>query len=186
MEEKDYDNGKDISEPLPEKVYSEVSPVSPFGTSLFESKYPITSENIDEFISDKELVHKSIKRLREKGFEVLSTNYITINISASPSLYESVFKTTLVTKERPAMKHLGLESTTTIIDTSDTDIEGYIDTSKSDLNDLLEGGAINRKIYFLSSYLPPNVPYWNLNPSNMSVAMNADKAHTDWNYGKRY
>jgi hypothetical protein len=121
---------------LPDKVYSEVSPISPQGESLFDANGLITSQTVEKFISEPSLVHTAMKRLRELGFEVLFTNYITINIAGPPKLYENVFKTTLTTVERPTVKHLGMESTTSVIDTSDTDIEGLIDTSKSAVADL--------------------------------------------------
>lgn len=164
---------------LPDKVFSEVSPISPQGESLFDANEMITVQTVERFVSEPSLVHAAMKRLREMGFEVLSTNYITINISGPPALYEDVFKTTLTTVERPTVKHLGEESTTTVIDTTDTDIEGLIDTSRSAIADLLEGGAINRKVYyFSSSYLPPSKSsYWNLDPPEVAVAMKADLAH---------
>jgi subtilisin family serine protease len=163
---------------LPNKVYSEVSPISPEGESLFDTNGSVTSQTVEKFISERSLVHTAMKRLKELGFEVLSTNYITINVAGPPKLYEDVFKTTLTTVERPTIKHLGMESTTTVIYTTDTDIEGLIDTSKSNVADLLEGGAINRKVYFLSSsYLPPSKSYWNLDPPEIAVAMKADLAH---------
>ena len=138
----------------------------------------ITSQTVEKFVSERSLVHTAMKRLRELGFEVLSTNYITINIAGPPKLYENVFRTTLTTVQRPTVKHLGRESTTTVIDTTDTDIEGLIDTSRSAVADLFEGGAINRKVYFLSSYLPPSKSsYWNLDPPEIAVAMKADLAH---------
>lgn len=165
---------------LPDKVFSEVSPISPQGESLFDVNGLITSQTVEKFISEPSLVHTAMKRLREIGFEVLSTNYITINIAGPPVLYENVFKTTLTTVERPTVKHLGMESTTTVIGTTDDKaIEGFINPSKSAVADLLEGGAINRKVYFLSSsYLPPsNSSYWNLDPPEVAVAMKADLAH---------
>jgi subtilisin family serine protease len=170
---------KKIKAVLPDRVFSEVSPVSPQGESLFDENEIVTAQTVDKFVSERSLVHAAMKRLREMGFEVLATNYITINIAGPPVLYENVFKTTLTTVERPTIKHLGEKSTTTVIDTTDTDIEGLIDTSKSAIADLLEGGAINRKVYFLSSsYLPPsNSSYWNLDPPEVAVAMKADLAH---------
>jgi subtilisin family serine protease len=163
---------------LPDKVFSEVSPISPQGESLFDANEIITAQTVDKFVSEQSLVYKAMKQLRKIGFEVLSTNFITINIAGSPALYENAFKTKLTAVQRPTVKHLGEESTTTVIDTIDTDIEGLIDTSKSEVADLLEGGAINRKVYFLSSYLPPsNSSYWNLDPPEVAVAMKADLAH---------
>ncbi|MGH9988744.1 MAG: S8 family serine peptidase, partial [Nitrososphaeraceae archaeon] len=163
---------------LPDKVYSEVSPISPLGESLFDSNVEITSQTVENFVSEPLVVHSAMKRLREIGFDVLFTNYITINIAGPPKLYEDVFKTKLTAVEKPTVKHLGEISTTTVIDTADTNIEGLIDTSKSELNELLEGGAINRKVYFMSSYLPPsNSSYWNLDPPEVAVAMRAELAH---------
>lgn len=163
---------------LPDKVYSEVSPISPLGESLFDANVEITSQTVVKFVSEPLVVHSAMKRLRGIGFEVLSTNYITINIAGPPKLYEDVFKTKLTTVQKPTVKHLGEVSTTTVIDTTDTSIEGLIDTSKSELDELLEGGAINRKVYFMSSYLPPsNSSYWNMDPPEVAVAMRAELAH---------
>jgi subtilisin family serine protease len=163
---------------LPDKVYSEVSPVSPMGESLFDATIEITRETVEKFVSEPHVVHSAMKRLREIGFDVLFTNYITINIAGPPKLYEDTFKTKLTTIQKPTIKHLGKISTTTVIDTTDTKVEGLIDTSKSEMDELLEGGAINRKVYFMSSYLPPsNSSYWNLDPPEVAVAMKAELAH---------
>jgi subtilisin family serine protease len=78
------------------------------------------------------------------------------------------------------MKPFGQMSTTTIVDTKDNNIQSFIDTTKSRtaLAKTLEGGAINRRVYLMSSYLPPNTTYWNLDvPSEVSAALNADRAH---------
>jgi len=164
---------------LPAIIYSELSPISPVGVSLFDMDEQITVESVEDFISEKSLVHKAMKKLRELGFEVLYTNYITINVAGAPKLYEEVFKTSLKTVEKPTIKHLGIKSTTTVIDTTNTPIEGLIDTSESILADMLEGGAINRKVYFFGSesYIPPAKTYWNLHPPEMATALNAELVH---------
>src|SRR5215211_2203243 len=164
---------------LPETVYAELSPKSRFGVSLFDMNEKITSKSVENFTSDRDIVHKAMKELQKLGFQVLFTNYITINVAGPPKLYEKIFKTSLITKQKPTIKSFGMESTTTIIDTDNTPIQGLIDTSNSELADLLEGGAINRKVYFFStSYLPPTTKtYWNLDPPEVAVALNAELAH---------
>ena len=164
---------------LPKVLYSELSPKSRYGVSLFDMNEKINSKSVENFTSEKELVHKTMKELQKLGFEVLGTNYITINVAGPPKLYEKIFKTLLTTKEQKTIKSFGMESTTTIIDTDDTPIQGLIDTSNSELADLLEGGAINRKVYYFSaSYLPPTTKsYWNLDPPEVAVALNAEIAH---------
>ena len=164
---------------LPEIIYAELSPISPVGISLFDMDEKITSKSVENFVSDKTIVHKAMKELKKLGLQVLFTNYITINVAGTSKQYEKIFKTSLKTTEKKTIKHFGMESTTTIIDTEDTPIQGLIDTSNSELSDLLEGGAINRKVYyFSSSYLPPTTKtYWNLDPPEMAVALNAELGH---------
>jgi subtilisin family serine protease len=165
---------------LPPQVYAELSPKSLGYRSLFDLDEPITAQNVKEYFSDRDEIVKTIKQLRELKIKVLDTNGITINVVAEPKRYKEVFNTTLTTYELPSMKPFGQMSTTTIVDTEDNDIQGFIDTSRSrtPLADLLEGGAINRRVYFMSSYLPPNTTYWNLDvPSEVSLALNADRVH---------
>jgi subtilisin family serine protease len=165
---------------LPSQVYAELSPKSLGYKSLFDLDEPVTAQNVKEYFSDRDEIVKTIKQLRELKIKVLGTNGITINVVAVPKQYEEVFNTKLIAYELPSMKPFGQMSTTTFIDTDDNDEPAFIDSTRSrtPLADLLEGGAINRKVYFMSSYLPPNTTYWNLDvPSEVSLALNADRVH---------
>ena len=165
---------------LPEVVYAEVSPNSFGGTSLFDIGGPITSQNVQQFYSEPNVINEAIQRLQTVGFEVLQTNNITINIAGPPKLYEKVFKTRLITKEKPVIKPGAKEDTATFIDANNTPIEELIDVSKSTLSDLLEGVSLNEPMYPMSAptYYPPSKAYWHLDvPADVSVGLNADRAH---------
>ena len=165
---------------LPPKVYAELSPKSRGYKSLFDLDEPVTSQNVKEYFSDPDVILDTIKELRKLKMKVLGTNGITINVVAEPKQYEEIFSTELTAYELPSMKPFGQMSTTTFIDTNDNDKPSFLDQTRSPtpLADLLEGGAINRKVYFMSSHLPPNTTYWNLDvPSEVSLALNADRVH---------
>jgi serine protease AprX len=169
---------KDLQTYIPEEIFAEISPNSNGRESLFDPKESITTENVEQFFSKKEVVHNTIKRLEELGFRVLNTNYITISISGLRPLYEKVFETSLTIVERPAVKHLGQMAVAHIISPEEND-SGYLDVSKSSLADLAEGGAFERKCHLDQiSYLPPSKFYWKLDvPNEISSAMDADRVH---------
>ena len=102
-----------------------------WGTSLFDFRGPITSQNVQQFYSEPNVINEAIQRLQTIGFEVLQTNNITINIAGPPKLYEKVFKTRLITKEKPVIKPGAKEDTATFNRCTDnTPIEELIDVSK--------------------------------------------------------
>jgi subtilisin family serine protease len=167
-----------IGHKLPSVIYAEASVKSVGGTSLFDFQRVITSENVTNFYSEADLVNSAVKKLHKEGFEVLQTNRITINIAGPPDLYRKVFKTKLVTEEKPVIKAFAKEDTATFIDTEETETRGLIDTSKSSLANELEGVAIEEPVYYFQSYLPPARRYWYLDvPAEVSVGMDADRAH---------
>lgn len=171
-------SGKQRDSKLPPVVYAEASVKSFGGTSLFDFQRPITSENIASFYSESNLVNSAIKKLRGEGFDILQINQITINIAGPPELYEKVFKTHLFTEERPVIKEFGKEDTATFIDTVEPETRGLIETRKTSLANELEGIAISEPVFLFSSYLPPARSYWYLDvPAEVSVGMNADRAH---------
>ena len=190
---------------VPKVIYAVASVKSKGGQSLFEAPFPITSETVLDFHSEPELVDSAVEKLRSEGFEVLHVSPITITIAAPPEVYEQVFKTKIIPVEREVQKFNEL-TTSTFLDTSDTDIPGLIDISKSPLADVLEGVAIEEPRFRLGtrvqpsesvtkvlteverefmattlpSAFPPPKSYWHLNvPSDVSLGLNADKAHRD-------
>ena len=111
----------------------------------------------------------------------MRTDGLFINIAGSSSLFEKVFKTSIVTKELPVIKELQKRDTATFIDSTDTDILGYINPSKSPVEKELDAVALEIKRYCFSgrvSPLPPNVPFFHLViPEDVSSGLNAAQAH---------
>lgn len=90
--------------PLPKILFAEVSVKSIGGTSLFDEKESITSENVENFFSEESLVDEAVKELKNKGFDVLHVGDATINISATPKKFEEVFKTTIKPEQRTVLR----------------------------------------------------------------------------------
>ncbi len=172
----------DLNSNLPSIVYAEASVHSQGGVSLFRSSELITHENITQFYSHPQQVNLAIQRLKSEGFEVLETGRVTLTIAGSVDLYERVFKTKIIAKDKPVIKGGGLESVGTFLDTPDTDIIGFVDPSSSDLSDLIEGIALSEPVYYtdvgLPSESPPNPSYWHLDvPQDIAKELNAVTAH---------
>ncbi|HDR8053152.1 TPA: S8 family serine peptidase [Bacillus cereus] len=189
---------------LPPIVYAEASVKSVGGRSLFEASFPITSETVSNFHSESELIEPAVEKLRSEGFEVLQIGPISISIAAPPEVYERVFKTKIIPVEREVLKFNKM-TTSTFLDTPDTDTPGLIDVSNSSLADVLEGIAIEDPRFHLGaiqqpdlvtnvlteaernfmaatkpSAFPPPKSYWHLNvPADISLGLNADRAHRD-------
>ena len=164
---------------LPPIVYAEASPRSLGGTSLFASTALVSGETVRRFHSEEEVKVEAAVQLQAEGFDVLYVGDSTITVGAPASLYERVFDTRIVAEERETRKSLGRIEPATVLDCPDTDLRGLIDTSQSPLAHVVEGVALNRKVYpFAASKLPPRKSYWYLDvPGDVSLAMMADKAH---------
>lgn len=173
-------------ERAPAVLYAQASPRSVGGLSLFDYAQPITQEVVPAFASEEAMTASAVARLRAAGFDVLQVSPLTINIAGPPALYEQVFATSLVTEERPVVKAEGREDTATFYDTTDTDMVGLIDPSRSALADVLEGVAIEEPVYFHApNALAPLKRYHHLRvPGDVSLACNADKAHRGGTTGR--
>lgn len=170
---------------LPRTVYAQASPRSVGGLSLFDAGEVITADYAMNFTSESELVRAAARRLQDTGFEVLQLSSVTINIAGPPSLYDRVFGTSLTPEERPVIKEQGREDTATFVESPETDLPGLIDTSGSELADVLEGVALEEPRYFMQNAFAPNKSYWYLDvPGDVSLGMNADKAHRGGITGK--
>jgi hypothetical protein len=164
--------------PLPDVVYAQASPRSIGGTSLFDASRSIDHRNVGNYTSEEAVVRNAVSRLQAAGFQVLQVSPTTVNIAGPPSLYESYFSTSLITEERPVIKPQIGEDLATFVESPDTDLPGLIDTSRSPAADVLEGVAIEEPVYFHQSPFPPKRSYWHLDvPGDVSLGMNADKAH---------
>lgn len=163
---------------LPPILYAEASVHSVGGVSLFRTSDLITNENVNSFYSEPQLIKLAVDKLRSEGFNVLAQGQITITISAAPEVYERVFRTKIIPKERSVIKGGGYETTATFFDAPDTDIRGLIDTSQCSLANVLEGVAINEPLFYFDSAFPPSKAYWHLEvPEDVSRGLNAHLAH---------
>lgn len=175
MAKKDKKSGQPL---MPEIIYAEASVQSIGRKSLFDTSTIITSDTVEQYSSDSQLVSAAIDKLRTEGFEVLSVGETTVTISAPQSVYEKAFNTKIVAEERPTIKQLGIEETATFLECPDTDVPGLIDTKNSVFTDLIEGVALNEPVYFFQNAFAPTKEYWHLDvPAGISLGMNADRAH---------
>ncbi len=163
---------------LPGRVFAQASPRSLGGVSLFDTPVPVAGPQALGFTCEGRVAAAAATQLHEAGFDVLQVSPATINIAGPPALYEDVFGTTLITEERPVIKQGAREDTATFIDSADTELSGFVDTSQSPLRDVLEGIAIEEPRYFHESAFAPIRPYWHLRvPGDVSAGVKADRAH---------
>ncbi len=184
---------KEAKSTVPRIVYAEASVRSVGGISLFETPRLVTSENVQNFYSESQLVQSAVEKLRTEGFQVLYVGDTTVTIAGSPELYERVFKTKIVAEERPVIKEFARETTATFLECPDTEMPGLLDVAKSPLAGLLEGVALNEPVYYFQfgaaapapvpmvapvpSPFPPTKAYWHLEvPAEASLGLNADRA----------
>jgi subtilisin family serine protease len=165
---------------VPSVVYAEASPRSVGGSSPFETAQLITSESVPEYYSEPQTLRSASERLRAEGFEVLRVGQATVTIAAPAEVYERVFRTSIVAEEREAVKHYGRVTNATFLECPDTAIPGLIDPADSPLADVLDGVAINERVYPMASAAPPPKAYLHLNvPADVSLGLNADRAHRE-------
>jgi len=148
----------------------------------------VTMDNISNFYPKLETVYSAAHNLSIEGFNVLRVDGLFINFSGPSRLFEQVFKTSIIAKELPVIKELQRKDTATFIDSSDTDILGYINPSKSSLEKDLDSVALEVKRYCFSNRvnpIPPDIPFFHLGvPEDISSAMNAAPAHRAGYTGK--
>lgn len=179
---------------MPDLLYAEASVHSIGGQSLFDTQAQITINTVNQFHSNKKVVEQAVAKLEENGFEVLNVGDVTITIAAPPETYEKVFKTSIVPKERK-VKGIPGKKSTTILDSTNSDIQGLINTDNSPLADVLEGVAINEQVFFFfpgaeiedtseydvddnPSAIPPEKEYYHLEPpGDLVKLLGAERAH---------
>ena len=162
---------------LPRVLYAQASPRSVGGRSLFDARI-VSAVEVGDYVSESALQRRAVTELRNAGFDVLQSGACTINIAGAPELFEAVFGTKLFTEERPVVKEAALEDTATFIDSTDTDVPGLIGVTRTKLANVLEGVAIEEPYYTMQDAFAPTTAYWHLRvPGDVSLGMNADKAH---------
>ena len=171
-------------EPLPRVLFAQASPRSIGGRSLFDAPI-VSAAEVGNYVSERELSVRAVEELQAAGFDVLQSAACTINIAGAPELFESVFGTKLVAEERSVIKERAQEDTATFIDSTDTEVQGLISVTRSRLRNVLEGVAIEEPHYAMQNAFAPNKAYWHLRvPADVSLGMNADKAHRSGITGK--
>lgn len=170
---------------MPPKIYAQASVESLGGSSLFAvDAKTITSKNAEEFTSTKQKTAAAVKKLKAEGFEVLLVSETSISIAAPAEVYERVFKTKLYTKEVLSME--GESQTRSFIDSENDPKPGLIATNESSLANLIEGVAIAEPVEYFENAFAPTKSYWHLRvPGDVSLGMNADKAHRKGITGKK-
>lgn len=184
---------------LPPLIYAEASVHSIGGESVFTIQKYITSETVTEFHSEYNLIQKAVIKLKENGFEVMNIGETSISISAPPNIFEKVFHTKIIQKEREISGIFG-KTSTTVLDSTNSDVSGLINTNDSDLADVLEGVAINEKVILYSPPIgnsenintpgrispdPPKKDYYYLEPPHDLIELLlAKRAHQNGVTGK--
>jgi hypothetical protein len=163
----------------PARLFAQASPRSIGGVSLFEAQNQINSNTVATFFSETDVIDRSVSQLQEAGFEILQISPATINIAGPVSLYERAFNTKIVSDERPVLKSFQEKDTATFWDSPSTAISGLISTAGTSFEGVLEGVAIEEPRYFMGpSMFAPLKSYWHLRlPGDLSLALNADRAH---------
>ncbi len=172
---------------MPPKIYAQASVESLGGSSLFAvDDKTITSKNAEEFTSSKEKTAAAVKKLKAEGFEVLLVSETSISIAAPAEVYERVFKTKLFSEEREVLSMSNETTTRSFIESENDPKPGLIATNESSLSNLLEGIAIADPVEYFESAFAPTKSYWHLRvPGDISLGMNADKAHRKGITGKK-
>ncbi len=152
---------------------------------MFAAK-DITSGNVDKYCSDEKLVKSAVAKLKKAGFQVLQVSPTSISICAEKSVYEKVFKTSLVPTEVEMFTAEGSTETLTAYDCPDTELFAHVPTEKSELSDVLEGIALARPPIYFANAFAPTKSYWHLRvPGDVSLGVNADRAHRKGFTGKK-
>ncbi len=182
-------NTPSLNQNPPEKLFAEVSVRSKGGVSIFENKSLPTSENIDAFMSSKADIDDAESRLLALGFEVLARSEVGLSIAGPPALFEQVFHTKIYAEER--LLHEGEDKSTPRTTTcynadNNNGITGFINTANSELSDIIEGISLNEPMEYFANAFAPVKNYWHLNvPADVSLGMNADRAHRRMYTGKK-
>lgn len=167
------------SDPLPGRIFAQVSPRSVGGVSMFAAQSQIDSETVGNFFSDREVIQAAVAYLQEAGFDILQISPLTINIAGPASAYRRAFNTDVVVKDVPVIKELGREDVAQFIDSPETSTLGLIEPAGTRFESVIEGVAFEERRYEMAaSMFAPLKSYWHLRvPGDVSLACNADRAH---------
>ena len=167
------------NDPLPSRIFAQVSPRSLGGVSMFEAQSQINSETVSNFYSEGEVVQAAVAYLQEAGFEILQVSPLSINIAGSAATFRKAFKTDVVVKDMPVIKEFGRADVGQFIDSPETSLLGLVEPTGTRFESVIEGIAFEEKRYpMAASMFAPLKSYWHLRvPGDVSLACNADRAH---------
>lgn len=171
---------------VPDRIFAQVSPKSIGGRSMFEAGELATFQNVQNYLSEKEVTRRAVEDLRNAGFEILMVTNFTINIAGSPEVYEKAFGQKIHAVEVESMKTGPEKDSVTFLDTTANDVLGLIEPRSGKLANYIEGVAIETPYYcFAPKSLPPQKSYWHLNvPADVSLGCNSERAHRGGTTGK--
>ncbi len=171
---------------IPTRIYAQASPYSVGGVSLFEAQNQIHAGTVANFYSEEEITRQAVQKLHEAGFEILQVAPATINIAGTEKTFREAFNTRLMYEERPVIKSTGEETTATFVEAQNSKLPGLINTKGTPFEQVLEGVAFEQaRFLFLESMFAPLESYWHLRvPGDVSLGVNADKAHRSGITGK--
>jgi hypothetical protein len=177
--EKSGTTSKKATPTMPVRIFAQASPRSIGGVSMFDSMGSINADNARNFQSEPRVISEAVNRLREAGFDVLQVTTMTINIAGSQQIYEKAFRTKLVVEQRQVIKPGAVVGLAEFVECPETPQPGFIATTGTIFEDVLEGVAIEEPRYYMAaSMFPPTVPYWHLDvPADVALGINADKVH---------
>jgi serine protease AprX len=159
-------------------VVAVVSPRSRGGVSLFETPEPITSDNVDAFTSDPDVIAAARRELTNLGFSVRAESATTISIAGPQSRFEEVFGARLQKGEAAA-----------------SPVGGAVFTAAQEpvvppvLSNLIEGVALPVPPEFHESPLPPLASIgagayrYLFVPDEVALILNATRVHRNGTTG---
>ncbi len=167
------------NDPLPGRIFAQVSPRSLGGVSMFEAQGQINSETVGNFFSEGEVVSAAVAYLQEAGFDILQISPLTINIAGTAAAYRKAFSTDVVVKDVAVIKEFGRADVGQFIDSPETSLLGLIDPTGTRFESVIEGVAFEERRYEMAaSMYAPLKSYWHLRvPGDVSLGCNADRAH---------
>ena len=164
---------------LPLRIFAQASPRSIGGVSLFDVQEQISATSVVNFFSARDVVQRTVLRLKDAGFDILQVSPLTINIAGTVETYQRAFNTQLQAQERDVIRPEPDKTTATFVESPATPLPGLISTTGTAFEDVLEGVAIEEPRFFMAATVfPPMKEYWHLRvPADVSQGCNADLAH---------
>lgn len=159
-----------------EDIVIEISPKAIGGVPVFKASGQITAQNVNEFFSDPSTVERATRKLAELGFRILYKSDIAITASGPKDLLEDVFHTSLQTKEKDMFSGMPEMEQKVSYFEGQSGVKTF--GAPKGLEDLIDGVTLPEPPIFFESPLPLSVKYFHLDvPADVSLCMNADKAH---------